>query len=72
MLIFIIFIATEYTNAMFPENLKARLQEPFIVSDEQLTFYHKNRFIKLKQVLDTETLDYVNGIISKSIELYQL
>ena len=49
---------------MFPENLKARLQEPYIVSDEQLAFYQENRFIKLKQVLDSETLDYVNGIIS--------
>ena len=56
---------------MFPENLKARLQEPFIVSDEQLAFYKENRFIKLKQVLDSETLDYVNGIISKRIARFQ-
>jgi ectoine hydroxylase-related dioxygenase (phytanoyl-CoA dioxygenase family) len=56
---------------MFPENLKARLQQPYIVSDEQLAFYQENRFIKLKQVLDSETLDYINGIISKRIERFQ-
>lgn len=57
---------------MIPDNLKVRLEEPFIVSAAQRNFYQQNRFIKLKQVLDEETLACINRIISQRIERFQL
>lgn len=57
---------------MIPDFIMSRLAQPFFVSDEQRAFYQQYRFIKLKQVLDEETLAYFNGIISKRIERFQL
>jgi len=57
---------------MRPDFIMSRLAQPFNVSEEQRAFYQQYRFIKLKQVLDDETLAYFNGIISKRIERFQL
>ena len=43
------------------------LNEPFNLTQEQINFYQKNKFIKLKQVLDEPTLSHFNNIITKKV-----
>jgi len=40
------------------------LDEPYPLTAEQVSFYQKNRYIKLKQVLNQETLDFFNNAIT--------
>jgi ectoine hydroxylase-related dioxygenase (phytanoyl-CoA dioxygenase family) len=44
------------------------LDNPYQLSQEQIDFYQKNRFIKLKNVFDAPTLAYYNEVISKQVE----
>jgi len=44
------------------------LNTPYPVQQEQIDFYRKYGFVKLKQVLDSKTLQYFNSIISKKVE----
>jgi len=44
------------------------LDIPYTLSAEQIDFYQKNRFIKLKNVFDAETLAHYNEVISKQVE----
>jgi ectoine hydroxylase-related dioxygenase (phytanoyl-CoA dioxygenase family) len=44
------------------------LETPYELSQEQIDFYQKKRFIKLKNVFDAETLAYYNEVISKQVE----
>ena len=46
---------------------KTVLDELYTLTDEQIAFYQKHRYIKLKDVLDAETLDYFNKAISKTV-----
>ena len=43
------------------------LNQPFSLSQEQIDFYQKNRFIKLKEVLNLETIQFFNEAISKQV-----
>jgi len=43
------------------------LNQPYVVSDEAIAFYQENKYIKLKNVLDTETLAYFNQVISDEV-----
>jgi ectoine hydroxylase-related dioxygenase (phytanoyl-CoA dioxygenase family) len=43
------------------------LNEPYSLSQEQIDFYQKNRFIKLKEVLNLETIQFFNKAISKQV-----
>lgn len=43
------------------------LDTPYQLTQDQIDFYEKNRYIKLKQVLDAETLSHFNQIISKKV-----
>lgn len=53
-----------------PASILKFLQEPYSISDEQVSFYDKNRFIKLKQVLNKETVEFfANRITQKVHEL---
>ena len=45
-----------------------QLNEILPIHQEQIDFYQKNRFIKIKQVLDQETIQHFNEIISKKVE----
>jgi ectoine hydroxylase-related dioxygenase (phytanoyl-CoA dioxygenase family) len=47
-----------------PDSILNFLDEPYPISDEQISFYQKNRYIKLKQVLNQETLDFFNNAIT--------
>jgi ectoine hydroxylase-related dioxygenase (phytanoyl-CoA dioxygenase family) len=45
------------------------LAKPFKLTDEQIQFYQKNRFIKLKNVFDEETISFFNNAISNRVAL---
>jgi len=47
----------------------AALAKPFQLSQDQIQFYQENRFIKLKQVFDEETISFFNYAIGKRVEL---
>lgn len=51
-----------------PSSIEQFLQTPFELSQEQIDFYQQNRFIKLKQVLNEESLDYFNKAITERVE----
>jgi len=44
------------------------LDARYALTQDQIHFYQTNRFIKLKQVLAPETLEYFNGVISTRVE----
>jgi len=52
-----------------PAYINSFLETPYILTNEQIQFYQKNRFIKLKQVFDEETLLFFNDAISKRVNL---
>lgn len=45
-----------------------QLDKPYDLTEEQIAFYQKNKFIKLKQVLDKPTLEYFNNIITEKVD----
>lgn len=48
-------------------NIKSFLQEPYSLTKEQIEFYEDNRYIKLKQVLNDETLQFFNEVITQQV-----
>ena len=44
------------------------LEEPYPLTEGQISFYQKNRFIKLKHVLNDETLTFFNQAITERVE----
>jgi ectoine hydroxylase-related dioxygenase (phytanoyl-CoA dioxygenase family) len=44
------------------------LDTPYLLTQDQLDFYQKNQFIKLKEVLNPETMQFFNALISKQVE----
>lgn len=43
------------------------LDQPYLLTTEQIDFYRENQFIKLKQVLPAEILEYFGPVISKKV-----
>ncbi|MCC6461200.1 MAG: phytanoyl-CoA dioxygenase family protein [Saprospiraceae bacterium] len=54
---------------MLPSHIRAALEAPFSLSDEQIQFYQQNRYIKLKQVFDAETIAFFNAAISQRVAI---
>lgn len=52
-----------------PASIQQFLQEPYRLTKDQIDFYQKNRFIKLKQVLNPETLNFFNEAITIRVNL---
>ena len=50
-----------------PASILKFLQDPYSISDEQISFYDKNRFIKLKQVLNKETVEFFANRITQKV-----
>ncbi|RYY66911.1 MAG: phytanoyl-CoA dioxygenase [Chitinophagaceae bacterium] len=50
-----------------PDSIRAALHEPYTLTPEQVDFYDRNRFIKLKQVFDPATVRLFNEIISERV-----
>lgn len=51
-----------------PSSILEFLQTPYSLTQDQRDFYQKNRCIKLKSVLNTETVEFFNTVISKQVE----
>lgn len=52
-----------------PRSIQESLRIPYRLTQEQIDFYTRNRFIKLKQVLDLPTLEFFNEAISERVGL---
>ena len=50
-----------------PKSISEFLETPFLLSQEQIDFYQKNRYIKLKEVLNLETVLFFNDAITKQV-----
>jgi ectoine hydroxylase-related dioxygenase (phytanoyl-CoA dioxygenase family) len=48
-------------------SIREFLDTPYDLNQEQINFYHKNRFIKLKEVLNQETVDFFNEAITEQV-----
>ncbi len=55
--------------ATIPTSIQDFLAKPYLLTNDQIEFYQKNRFIKLKQVFDEETISFFNEAISKRVDL---
>lgn len=52
-----------------PVHIQAELNKPYDLTSAQIAFYKKYQFIKLKQVLSEEALQYFNDVISEQVAL---
>ena len=50
-----------------PEQIRHFLETPYPLTQAQIAFYEQQRFIKLKQVLNAETIAYFNEVISEQV-----
>ena len=44
------------------------LDQPYSLTPSQIDFYKKNAFIKLKEVLDADSVAYFNQVISAKVD----
>jgi ectoine hydroxylase-related dioxygenase (phytanoyl-CoA dioxygenase family) len=51
-----------------PSKITSLLDQPYALTAEQIAFYEDNRFIKLKQVLDSDTLAFFNEAIGSVVD----
>lgn len=52
-----------------PNSIKDHLDTPYLLNQDQIDFYQKNRFIKLKEVLNPETIAFFNQVISDQVNV---
>lgn len=52
-----------------PSAIQTQLDTPYFLEKEHVDFYHKNRFIKLKQVFDETTISFFNDAITKCVQV---
>lgn len=50
-----------------PVSIQEALDKPMKLAPEQIDFYQKNRFIKVKDVFNRETIEYFNMVISAKV-----
>ncbi|MFY8187694.1 MAG: hypothetical protein ACOVLC_07020, partial [Flavobacterium sp.] len=50
-----------------PKSITEFLETPFALTQQEIDFYQKNRFIKLKNVLNPETVLFFNDEITKQV-----
>jgi len=50
------------------QNIVENLAQPYPIAGEQIDFFQKHRYIKLKHVLDDETLAFFNRAISDQVD----
>ena len=50
-----------------PEQIRHLLETPYPLTQAQIAFYEQHRFIKLKQVLNAQTIAFFNEVISKQV-----
>lgn len=49
------------------KKITKELHETFSLTQEQIDFYQKNRYIKLKEILNQETVEFFNEAITKQV-----
>lgn len=54
-----------------PKSIEQHLKEEITLTPEQIEFYQTNRFIKIKQVLNEETLHFFNEVISDHLQKFR-
>ena len=52
---------------MIPESVIQKLNIPYTLTSDQIEFYDKYKYIKLKEVLDNEVVTYFNSVISQQV-----
>lgn len=57
--------------ATLSKAIEEHLQDEITLSPEQIDFFQKNRFIKIKEVLNTATLHFFNAVISEHLHRFQ-
>ena len=57
------------TPTSIPASIPAFLREPYALSDLDVAFYQRFRYIKLKNVLNEETLQVFNQVISHQVSV---
>jgi len=57
---------------ILPKSITEFLAEPYSLTQDQIDFYQKNRFIKLQNVLNPETIIFFNATISKQVQAMNL
>lgn len=50
-----------------PASVLEFLQQPYLLTQEQIDFYYTNRYIKLKEVLNQETLQFYTLVIGEQV-----
>lgn len=63
----ILLFCTQFLHQSKHSKMSKLLDQPYALSPEAIAFYQKNRFIKLKNVLDAETLAYYGDRISQKV-----
>lgn len=53
--------------SQLPEQIRQHLGTPYSLTQAQIAFYEQHRFIKLKQVLNPETIAFFNNVISDQV-----
>lgn len=56
-----------YSMHTLPLSIAEFLDTPYLLAQEHIDFYQKNRFIKLKSVLNPETVAFFNAVISQQV-----
>lgn len=51
----------------FPSSIQEALDAPYEISAEQVAFFRKNGFIKLKKVLSKDVLDFMDEVITEEV-----
>ncbi len=54
-------------NIIIPESVHKNLNSPYFLTKEQIEFYQNYRYIKLKEVLNAESIAFFNQIISQQV-----
>jgi len=50
-----------------PISISSFLEQLYVLTQDQINFYQKNRFIKLKEVLNPETIEFFNTVITNQV-----
>ena len=56
-----------YSMHTLPHSIAEFLDTPYLLDQKHIDFYQKNRFIKLKDVLNPETVAFFNAVISQQV-----
>eukprot|EP01031_Cornospumella_fuschlensis_P017847 gene17847-21834_t len=53
--------------SIVPHHIQTNLSNPYQLTKEQIDFFQQYRYIKLKQVLDAETIQFFNEAIGAKV-----